>query len=272
MEPINLYLVHWNLAEAEEKARRLIAAGFSVQYNLPLFPELIRQLGQNPPDAVLIDLSRLPSQGRDLGVALRQVKATRHIPLLFVGGEQPKVERIQRLLPDATFTDWQEIESALNHALANQPSAPVAPKSRFAAYAGTPLPKKLGIRAGLKVSLVAAPPEFISRLDELPAGVTLQAELAESSDLAIWFVRSALELEQKLLQVTQAAGDIPLWIAWEKKTNRRAGAAGASVTQSLVRNSGLAIGWVDYKICSIDEHWTGLLFRQRKPAGTNKKG
>jgi CheY-like chemotaxis protein len=265
MEPVNLRLIHWNTFEAETKARHLETVGFFVQFDLPPFPELLRQLGQTPPDVILIDLSRLPSQGRDLGVALRQAKATRHIPLLFVGGPQQKVERIRELLPDALFTNWEEIESALKQALTSQPAAPVSPASRFAAYAGTPLPKKLGIRAGFKVGLVGAPPEFANFLDELPSGVTLQAELATPCDLAIWFVRSLAELEQDLYQVTQAAGDIPLWIAWEKKTARPVGEAVPGVTQTIVRNTGLAAGWVDYKICSIDEHWSGLLFRKRKP-------
>jgi hypothetical protein len=77
MDTLILRLIHWNLTEAEEKARWLVLAGFSIQYDLPPFPELLRGISQNPPAAVLIDLSRLPSQGRDLGVALRQVKATR---------------------------------------------------------------------------------------------------------------------------------------------------------------------------------------------------
>jgi len=257
-------LIHWNLLEAEQKARALVSAGYSVQFDLPPFPELIRRIHKVPPDAILIDLSRLPSQGRDLGVALRQAKATRHIPLLFVGGEQLKVERIRELLPDATFTNWGEIESALKLALISQPAAPVSPDSRFAAYAGTPLPKKLGIRAGLKIGLIGAPPEFESRLGELPAGVTLQAGLADPCDLAIWFVHSFAEFEQDLPQVTQAAGDIPLWIAWEKKATRPTGQPDIAVTQTIIRKAGLAEGWVDYKICSIDEHWSGLLFRQRK--------
>ncbi len=169
MKTLTLRLIHWNVAEAEQKASRLISAGFDVIVDLPPFPELLRELSQSPPDAVLIDLSRLPSQGRDLGVALRQAKATRSIPLLFLGGELQKVERIRELLPDATFSDWQAIESALREALTSQPAAVVVSVSRFAAYAGTPLPQKLGIRAGYKVGLVEAPPEFPSLLDEMPA-------------------------------------------------------------------------------------------------------
>jgi len=222
-------------------------------------------LSQSPPVVVLIDLSRLPSQGRDLGVALRQPKATRSIPLLFLDGEQQKVEQIRELLPDATYSNWGAIESAVQQALTSQPVAPVVPQSRFAAYAGAPLPKKLGIRAGFKVGLVGAPPEFASRLDGLPVGVIVQDGLANPCNLAIWFVRERDELEHDLLQVTQSAGDIPLWIAWEKKTARQAGEPATGVTQTTVRKTGLAAGWVDYKICSIDEQWSGLLFRRRKP-------
>jgi hypothetical protein len=271
MDTLNLRLIHWNLAEAEEKALGLVLAGFSVQYDLPPFPKLLREISQNPPGAVLIDLSRLPSQGRDLGVALRQAKGTRDIPLLFLGGEPQKVESIRELLPDATFTDWTAIESAVHRAIDNQPAAPVAPESRFAAYAGAPLTKKLEIRAGFKVGLIEAPPEFANLLDEMPAGVVFQDGLANVCNLAIWFVRSTEDLEQNLARVTQAAGDIPLWIAWEKKSTKPAGAVRPSVTQTMVRNSGLAANWVDYKICSIDEHWSGLLFRQRKPGGKRKE-
>jgi hypothetical protein len=32
----------------------------------------------------------------------------------------------------------------------------------------------------------------------------------------------------------------------------------------LVRESALAVGLVDYKICSVNEVWTGLLFTRKK--------
>ena len=40
----------------------------------------LRELRSTPPDAVVIDLSRLPSHGREFAVALRGSKATRHVP------------------------------------------------------------------------------------------------------------------------------------------------------------------------------------------------
>ena len=51
-----------------------------------------------------------------------------------------------------------------------------------------------------------------------------------------------------------------LWIAWPKK----ASGVRSDITQKDVRAVGLASGLVDYKICSIDETWSGLRFVVRK--------
>jgi hypothetical protein len=72
-----VYLVHWKAAESAERAERLRSAGFEVDHRPPT-PRMLRELRRSPPSAVVIDLSRLPSQGRDLAVALRSFKATRH--------------------------------------------------------------------------------------------------------------------------------------------------------------------------------------------------
>jgi hypothetical protein len=82
-------------------------------------PELFQQLRAAPPAAVVIDLGRLPSHGRDVGVGVRTSKATRHVPLVFVDGAKAKVAKVRETLPDATFTTWDEIVGALTAALAD---------------------------------------------------------------------------------------------------------------------------------------------------------
>jgi hypothetical protein len=52
-----------------------------------------------------------------------------------------------------------------------------------------------------------------------------------------------------------------IWILWPKKTSELS----TDLTQSVVRKFGLAAGWVDYKICAVDETWSGLKFTRRKP-------
>lgn len=51
-----------------------------------------------------------------------------------------------------------------------------------------------------------------------------------------------------------------VWIVWPKKTSPLA----ADVSQRDVRSAGLHQGLVDYKICAVDDDWSGLLFLRRK--------
>jgi hypothetical protein len=53
----------------------------------------------------------------------------------------------------------------------------------------------------------------------------------------------------------------PLWIAWPKRASGRT----TDLTLQEVRKAGLAVGLVDYRMCSIDKTWSGLLFTKRRP-------
>lgn len=140
-------LIHWYAREAAERAARLRAAGYRVEID-PLTTDVLRRIGGKPPAAVVIDLGRIPSQGRDAALALRTSRAARRVPLVFAGGEPEKVERVRGVLPDAVYTDWRRIGGALKRAIAHPPIDPVVPESSLAGYSATPLPRKLGIRAG----------------------------------------------------------------------------------------------------------------------------
>src|SRR4030065_2975554 len=94
-----VYLIHWNAGEAAERAAMLRRAGFAVESGTPNAAG-IRALKDNPPDAFVIDLSRLPSQGRDVAFVIRQTKATRPAPIVFVGGAPQKIEMVMGFLPD----------------------------------------------------------------------------------------------------------------------------------------------------------------------------
>jgi hypothetical protein len=253
-------LIHWNAEEAAERAEWLTALGYAAEHELVSDPALTRQLGSNPPAAIIIDLSRLPSQGRDVALLLRRRKATRQVPLVFVGGDPAKVVCVKELLPDAIYTSWAGIGDALREAIASPPSDPVVPQSQFAAYAGKPLCEKLRIKENLAVGLLGAPGDFHRTLGELPDGAQLCPAADEACDLTIWFTRSRDELEQGIARMARFAEGKPLWIAWPKRTSGEQ----TDLTQQGVRELGLAAGLVDYKICSIDETWSGLLFTKRR--------
>jgi hypothetical protein len=253
-------LIHWNAAEAERRAGQLKALGYEVDADPPRGLDFLKSWQVNPPAAVVIDLSRLPSQGRDMGLAVRQKKSTRSIPVVFAGGDPLKVAQIQTFLPDAFYANWDEMEQAIKWAIANPPAEPVAPKSLFDAYAGQALPKKLCIRPGMKVLLLEAPQDFTRVLGELPKDVSLQAGEENRGDLIVWFVRSLDKLTDQIEAMSQRQDFRFLWISWPKKTS----GIKTELTQQIVREAGLGHGLVDFKICSVDETWSGLCFTRRK--------
>jgi len=255
-------LIHWNAAEARQRAERLRAAGHQVVHEVPAGLAFLHEFRAGAPAAVVIDLGRLPSQGRDVALAIRQAKSSRRVPLVFVAGEPDTVRRVRAILPDATFTSWRGIGGALKRAIAHPPVDPVAPRSLFEGYSGTLLPKKLGIRADGEVALVGAPRGFRALLGDLPEGARVRTGIAGRPDVTIWFVRTDAELRRGMAGMAARAGHRRLWIAWPKRTS----ALAADVSEREVRATGLAAGLVDYKIAAIDRTWSGLLFTRRKPA------
>jgi hypothetical protein len=260
----HVQLIHWNALEARERGERLKAMGCSVRHEASNGPSFLRQLRENPPIAAVIDLTRLPSQGRDIALAIRQARATRRGPLVFVEGEPGTVARIRQLLPDAVYTTWRDLRASLKQAIERPPENPVVPGSVLAGYAGQPLLKKLGLREGMRVALINAPANFKETLGALPDGVRLRGHARGASDLMLWFLRSRADLDQCVARMAPRDDVRSLWMIWPKKASQ----PGTELTQPVVRRAGLAAGLVDYKVCSIDATWTGLLFTWRK---TQKK-
>jgi len=258
---LRIRLIHWNLAEAEERADRLRALGCEVESGLPSGPELLRAFKASLPDAVVIDLSRLPSHGRNVALALRATKATRQLPIVFVEGEPAKREGVRTLLPDAVFATWRGIRGALKQAVEHPPADPARPASTLAGYSGTPLPRKLGIKPGSRVALIGAAADFAKTLGPLPEGARLSHQPQPDSDLVLWFVRSGKDLERGIAARARSLVRGSLWMVWPKKSS----AQKTDLTQQAVREAGLASGLVDYKVCAVDETWSGLLFTRRKP-------
>lgn len=127
----------------------------------------------------------------------------------------------------------------------------------MAGYSGTPLPKKLGLKEKQRVALVNPPTDFAATLGELPAGVEVVKQLRAPLDVVVFFTKSESELLKRFgalaAKLTPAGG---LWIAWPKK----ASGVATDLNESVVRQTGLATGLVDNKVCAIDETWSGLRF------------
>ena len=129
-----------------------------------------------------------------------------------------------------------------------------------AGYSGTPLPKKLGIRENGSVVLVNAPPRFERKLEPLPGGAEI-AENAGRANVAVLFAKSQAELVRDFRPLVKRLPEkVALWIAWPKQ----ASGVATDLKEGLIREFGLGEGWVDYKVCAIDETWSGLCFARKK--------
>ena len=130
----------------------------------------------------------------------------------------------------------------------------------MAGYSGTPLSQKLGIKPGARVALVRAPEGFERALEPMPEGARLRHQARGQHDVVLFFATRLAELDRRfdtLARATQTAGG--LWIAWPKRT---AGVA-TDLRESVVRETGLAHGLVDNKVCAVDDTWSGLRFVYR---------
>lgn len=133
-------------------------------------------------------------------------------------------------------------------------TSPLQPQSAPAGYSGTPLAKKLGIHEASTVALVRAPAGFT--IPELPPGVEVRRSARAKTDVTLWFVRSATELDSRIGAMAARADKGALWICWPKRSSGIA----SDATEHAVRAAGLANGLVDFKIAAIDETWSGLRF------------
>jgi hypothetical protein len=124
-----------------------------------------------------------------------------------------------------------------------------------AGYSGTPLAKKLGIKAGHRVAFASEPAGFPALLGDLPEDVTIKSRVAGPLDVIVFFTKRRAELERRLPALRRAMDPAAgLWVAWPK----RASGVATDMTEDVARELGLANRLVDNKVCAIDETWSGL--------------
>jgi hypothetical protein len=130
-------------------------------------------------------------------------------------------------------------------------------------YSGTPLWKKLGIRQGSRVVVVAAPAGFdeaLAAIEPLPADVEMFARAARDLDVAVLFTTERRVLERRfgaLQRALDPAGR--LWVAWPKRASKVA----SDLSFAAVQGYGLERGLVDNKTASITDVYQGCQFVMR---------
>jgi hypothetical protein len=93
-------------------------------------------------------------------------------------------------------------------------------------YSGTPLAKKLGIRAHTRLVVRAAPDNYRALLAPLPEGVQSARRIDSRTDLIHLFATRATALRQGLAAARRTMRmDAVIWVSW---------------------------------VCAVDETWSGL--------------
>ncbi|MBL8808714.1 MAG: DUF3052 family protein [Planctomycetaceae bacterium] len=128
-------------------------------------------------------------------------------------------------------------------------------------YSGTPLAKKLGIVAETNVVPIGAPEEYLSWLDPLPEGVTFGKRESKTTDLVHVFTKDRADLEKRLIRLRSSLrDDASVWVSWPKKASK----VTTDITEDVIREIALPLGFVDIKVCAVSEIWSGLKLVVRK--------
>lgn len=131
----------------------------------------------------------------------------------------------------------------------------------MAGYSGTPLPKKLGLRPGVKAYFLDLPNSVHEELASSIADVLVTNRLGKDIGFIHGFFNKKSELRKQLPKFKECLlKDGLIWISWPKKTSKLA----TDLTGDVVREIGLDIGLVDVKVCAVDDQWSGLKFVFRK--------
>jgi hypothetical protein len=127
-------------------------------------------------------------------------------------------------------------------------------------YSGTPLPKKLGIKDGLRVRLADAPAEVRTELKSALASCEIVRDDKEPFNFAMVFTKSKATLAKEFRQLSKQLSPAGMiWVSWPKKSSGVA----TDLDENIVREIGLAAGLVDVKVCAVTDVWSGLKFVRR---------
>ena len=131
----------------------------------------------------------------------------------------------------------------------------------MAGYSGTPLAKKLGIKEGVKIVAVDAPKSYRELLEPLPPAVRFSSKIDTGIDVVHVFSTKKVELSRALASCRKKLDpNAAVWVSWPKKSAK----VPTDITEDVVREVALPLGFVDIKVCAVDDVWSGLKLVVRK--------
>ncbi|MFH6603859.1 DUF3052 domain-containing protein [Maribacter algicola] len=127
-------------------------------------------------------------------------------------------------------------------------------------YSGTPLVKKLGIKAGFYVIFSNEPSHYQKLLVGCPEVCPILEEKPETADfIHLFCVEMTQFYEDSFRLKPLLKKDGMLWVSWPKGSSK----IKTDLSRDGIRNFLLKNGLVDVKVCAIDNDWSGLKFVYR---------
>lgn len=131
----------------------------------------------------------------------------------------------------------------------------------MAGYSGTPLAQKLGIKPGMTVVVINAPPDYQKLLGKFAKDAQFTTRAGPDADFVHLFTKRRAELEKQLTRLRSKLADSgTLWVSWPKKSS----GVTIDITEDVIRAVALPLGFVDTKVCAVDEIWSGLKLMIRR--------
>ncbi len=133
----------------------------------------------------------------------------------------------------------------------------------MAGYSPTPLYRKLGLKAGVQPVVIAPPRPYDDLLGIPTNALQLSPDdpLPQGMAYLHLFTIARSELADVLTRARPCiAPDAIIWVSWPKKASRRP----TDITEDVIRTVCLPMGYVDIKVCAVDEVWSGLKLMIRK--------
>ncbi|MDH5541080.1 MAG: hypothetical protein OEY03_16900, partial [Rhizobacter sp.] len=128
-------------------------------------------------------------------------------------------------------------------------------------YSGTPLARKLGVKPGCVMVTIDAPPGFRERVQAEQPEVRWADDIGPAIDIVQVFATRQQALRPWLARCrSELVADAMLWVSWPKKASKVA----TDITEDRVRDLALPLGFVDIKVCAVDDIWSGLKLVVRK--------
>ena len=133
------------------------------------------------------------------------------------------------------------------------------------AYSGTPLAKKLGIREGSRVFIKNAPDNYTELLHSVPPGVVFGKKVSKDTDIVHVFSDRKSGLKTDLTALRKCIrSDAAVWVSRPVFRTKQAAKIPPDITEDSIRELALPLGFVDIKVCAVNEIWSGLKLVIRK--------